>query len=469
MRRPNVLLIVLDAARADAFEPYGAAAGSTPAIADLARGGVARRDAFATASWTVPSHASMLTGMLPRSTGLMQAPGGTPHGCRPQMEALRERLLPEVLRRAGYATGGVSTNLWLTPRSGFATGFDEFEVVGGRHQPGMGGNGIRDRVRRAATSVLAREDDGAREAGSVLRRWLARERSQPFFWFVNLIECHSPYLPPRPFNPLGALDRVRATNEAGRHLTLDAIWRVCAGGWDIPDAALARMRELYAASVRALDAWVEHVVSALDDAGELDNTMIIVTADHGENLGEGGLIGHAYSLDDRLIRIPWIVHGPGARSATGATSLVELPAFIASGIGLDRHPWTEAATPDGIAVAEFDPPAGPEDPRVLDAVARWGLGADAVARITTALTCATDGRHKLLRRGDAEELYDLERDPLELAPGRAEAGPASVVERLRDAMRIDRKPAAASSSPGNAPSAQELAELEERMRRLGYM
>ena len=78
-----------------------------------------------------------------------------------------------------------------------------------------------------------------------VQRWLAAEH-RPFFWFVNLIECHSPYLPPRPENDLSALRRLRAAEEARRYLTFTGILRACAGGFDIPDGALERMRHLHA-------------------------------------------------------------------------------------------------------------------------------------------------------------------------------------------------------------------------------
>src|ERR671930_355593 len=97
---PNVLLVVLDTARRDAFEPYGGPPGNAPAIAQLARAGQAL-DGYSAASWTVPSHAAMLTGTPARALGLGQCPGGRPQGCRPVLETVRDRLLPEVLRRAG--------------------------------------------------------------------------------------------------------------------------------------------------------------------------------------------------------------------------------------------------------------------------------------------------------------------------------------------------------------------------------
>src|SRR5918994_863213 len=107
MDRPNVLLVVLDTARADALESYGAAAGTTPALAQLASRGQALPEVHATACWTMPSHASMFTGLLPRAAGLSRAPGERPNGCRPVLEAATERLLPEVLRRAGFRARGV--------------------------------------------------------------------------------------------------------------------------------------------------------------------------------------------------------------------------------------------------------------------------------------------------------------------------------------------------------------------------
>src|SRR5688572_8452411 len=187
---PNVLLIVLDTARADAFEPYGAAAGASPAVADLARAGRALPDVRSTACWTVPSHASMFTGLLPRAAGLDRAPGGMPAGCRPVMEGHAARVLPEVLRRAGYRTRGVSTNLWITEGSGFGTGFEEFRAVEATRQTEMVGTRLRGRAAWALDALRARSDDGAAEAGAILRGWLRQADSRPQFWFVNLIEAH---------------------------------------------------------------------------------------------------------------------------------------------------------------------------------------------------------------------------------------------------------------------------------------
>jgi arylsulfatase A-like enzyme len=471
--RPNVILIVLDTARADALEPYGAVAGSTPAIADLAHRGRAFDQVHAAASWTLPSHAAMFTGMLPRATGILDLPEGTPLAARATLEAHADRALPSVLHDAGYATAAVSTNLWVTAESGFAAGFDRFRFVDTRRQEQMHGADVRSRFAWDLEGVRARADDGAEVAGEVLRSWLAETGERPFFWFVNLVECHSPYLPPRPYNDLGGLDRLRAAREARHYLTLEGIWRACAGGFDVPDEALARMRHLYARSVRLMDDWLADLLEALDRSGALDETLVVVTADHGENFGEGGFMGHCFSLDQRLIRVPFVIAGPGAPEDPGVTSLASLPKLIAETVGLDQHPWSNGLPGAGFAAAQFEPPAPAGDPRWTEAFDKWEIDHETAAeRVGRPLTAATDGRWKLQLRGDREELYDLVDDPLELAPREPSAGDETAVTVLRRVLAevtAQRPVAAALASPQPQISDEERRRLEDRMRLLGYM
>ena len=250
MTRPNVLLVVLDTARADALEPYGAATGTTPALAQLAARGKAFPRVHSTACWTMPSHVSMFTGALPREVGLSQAPGESPPGCRARLESLADRFLPHVLRASGYRTRGVSCNVWLSNASGFATGFDDFRDIDSpqgraRWSPASSARGHAGRSMPCARATTT----GPARAAKVLRDWFAEPGEGPDFWFVNLIECHSPYLPPKPWNDLGPLDRMRAAEEARRHLTMIEIWRVCVSEFDVP-AGRARA---HAPPVRPLD------------------------------------------------------------------------------------------------------------------------------------------------------------------------------------------------------------------------
>ena len=168
-----MLLVVLDTARADALEPYGAAAGTTPALSQLAARGKAFPRVHSTSCWTMPSHVSMFTGALPREVGLSRAPGESPPGCRPRLESLADRFLPHVLRENGYSTRGLSCNVWLSNVSGFATGFDDFRDIDSPRAGEMVSSDLGPRARWAFDALRARDDDGAGRAGKALREWFA--------------------------------------------------------------------------------------------------------------------------------------------------------------------------------------------------------------------------------------------------------------------------------------------------------
>lgn len=469
--QPNIVLVVLDSARRDALEPYGAKPGSSPAIGRLADRGAAAPHAYAPASWTLPSHASMFTGLLPRQLGLTQAPDGSPQSARPVLEAVSNRFLPVVLSEASYETKAVSTNLWLRPESGFAQGFDEFEVVDTRRHARMEGDSARARLQWRLEALRSRADDGAAEAGRIFERWSREAGEAPFFWFVNLVECHSPYLPPKPFNDLGLLERWRSAGEASEYLTLAAIWRACAGALEVPEEVLGRMRRLYAASIRYLDAWVDELMANLDRAGKLEETIVIVTADHGENFFEDGYMAHAFTLDQRLINVPFVVAGSKQLVPDGAFSLRELPLLIAEAIGLREHPWTDDSG-RGIALSEFDPPADIEHPRWRERMAEWGVGSEIGERVAVHLTSATDGTMKLLRRNEDEIVYDLASDPNERAPLNPCDVDPELLRHLRESVETSIRSLA---TPGHevpahaSASEEELADLEDKMKLLGYL
>ncbi len=473
--RPNVILIVLDTARADALEPYGAPAGSTPAIADLARRGAALSRVQATASWTLPSHVSMFTGLLPRAAGILGPAERSQSAAKQVMDAHSERLLPAVLRAAGYTTTAVSTNLWISELSGFDAGFDSFSFVDSGRHAHLHREDLRARLRWDLEGLRASVDDGAGKARRILRERLNGAGSDPFFWFVNLVECHSPYLPPRPWNDLGPLERVRAAEDARRHLTMGAIWRACAGGFDVPGEALERMRHLYASAVRLMDGWLADLLGDLDDAGRLDETLVLVTSDHGENLGEAGLMGHCFSLDQRLTHVPVVAAGPDAPGAGSIVSLAQLPGLITQAAGITDPPWPADQAPEGVAVAQFAPPAPATDPRWIAACHEWGLDPEpAIERIGHPLATATDGAIKLQLRGDREQLYDLRADPLELKPrDPTDADRVAHPALWRALQDHERRQPVVSVENGGAPqteiTTEERRQLEDRMRLLGYM
>ena len=475
--RPNIVLVVMDTARADAFEPYGAATGSTPTVAQMAASGSVSTATYSTANWTVPGHVSMLSGLLPRSAGVAQVPGGEPAACKQVIRSLESRWLPEVLRRAGYATGGVSANLWIADYAGFDTGFDRFRSIRTTRHQHLHDTRLRGRLRWALEGARARADDGVAQAHEVLRQWVEEGPTQPFFWFVNLVECHSPYLPAKPYNDLFVLDRIRAADEAQRYLNMATIWRTCLGGEPLPVATLERMRHLYRRSVLTMDDWLGRFLELLDAHGLIEDTVVVVTSDHGENLGEGGLIGHAFSLDNRLLEVPLVSSRPEL-PATGITSLADLPAALAELAGITDHPWQARTVPAGVAVAQMDGLAASDDPRAAGAVRDWGLGAEALRLMSTTATAAVRGPLKLVRAGGTETLFRLDSDPLEGRPlavdGTVEAELGADLATLRAALDASDREAeevlvgVSAPDPG-AHTMPGREEIESQMRLLGYL
>jgi arylsulfatase A-like enzyme len=464
----NIVLVVMDTARADAFEPWGAAVGSTPAVAQLARNGGGDRVVRSTANWTVPGHASMFTGELPRTLGLGQVPGDSMN-CTLQINAVLDRWLPEVLRRNGYATSAVSANLWISAQSGFDAGFDTFEHVESARKSTMGDTGLRARLGWARDAMRARSDAGALAAEQCLARWLSATPGQPFFWFVNLTECHSPYLPPRPYNDLSLLGRLRAGDESRTYLNLESIWKTSLGANEIPAEVLDRMGHLYRRSVTFMDDWVARLLQRLDDHALLDDTVVIVTSDHGENLGECGLIGHCFSLDDRLLHVPFVTSAPTFPSIA---SLADLPGALAQVTGLHEHPWALPSASGPIAVAQMEALATLDVAQpVID---EWGLDAHGTAMVTTSSTCAVEGSVKLIRRDDGHEtLFLLDSDPLEQSPVTAHA-PAvdrSLVDRLRRSIQVADAQVSRRVFFPSAPTDDhaETERITKKMRELGYL
>lgn len=472
--RPNVLLVVMDTARADAFEPYGAPRGSSPTVADMAASGRAH-EMFAPACWTIPSHASLFSGLLSRSAGF-GAPARTHADFKAAGDRIADRWLPSVLRTQGYETHGVSANVWISKFSGFDRGFDEFNSITGARAIHIASSSTKDRLAWAVQALRARVDDGATAVEEMVRGWAGSRSRQPFFWFVNLVECHSPYLPPKPYNQLGGFARIKAAREAQRYLNTDAIWKGLCGGTEAPRSAIARMRSLYAASIALMDDWLARVLGTLDRAGVLDETIVIVTSDHGENLGENDLIGHGFSLDNRLLKVPFVYRGPAAELPSPIASLVDVPAWLAASLGLREHPWGEVPSDRRAVVAQFDGPVERDDQRAREAIDTWGLGQEALSRLTTSFVCATDGRVKLLRRGDGDALVDLEADPLERAPVPVDHEPGSPFRAQLGPLRAALDEAAAAAVPGvlgtddEVPaSSEEQERLEAQLKLLGYL
>jgi arylsulfatase A-like enzyme len=426
----------------------------------------------------------MFAGRLPRPLGLSQPPDGTAQSAKTVLTGLSKRLLPVVLRDAGYECHGFSANAWVSSHTGFDTGFDSFTVAGAdrveRNNRLLAG-GLRGRLGWMLEGLRSRGDDGALELGRALRQRIASSPGAPAFWFVNLVECHSPYLPPRPWNDLGPRERIRAAIDAERYMGFEAICVQATGHGEIPPESMARMRHLYDRSVAYMDAWLADVFQTLSTNGILDDTLVIVTADHGESFGEDGLVAHGFSLGQQLINVPFVIAGPGTPATDELFSLAELPALVtaAAGLGPSEHPYRAEDLPDAsVAVAQYDAMAPADDPRIVAFAQKFGIGEQGIGRLTASVSVATDGAIKLVTdaRG-AERFYDLHADPHERAPLAAGAVLSEIAAKLRRAL--GHEPTAAPSEappppsdpapPSASASAKELEALEQQMKLLGYM
>jgi arylsulfatase A-like enzyme len=451
---------VLDTTRADAISAYGAVAGTTPAVDALAAGGLRYTRAYAQAPWTLPSHATLFTGLLPSQHGV-----GWRHTWAP--DALVT--LAERLHEAGYETVGVSENVWVSAAFNMAQGFERFALTD-----------EAARLVRAAKAVPDQLRDGRRDVRTTIADWARTRRpGRPFFLFVNVTDAHAPYAlrATNPFLPPGVDAR------EARAVRQDPALYFCATDGHAHELAI--LRGLYLGGVAAADAKVRDVLATLRAAG-LDRRLVtIVTADHGEHFGEQRLVSHQFSVREALLHVPLIVHGlPDTQPA-----VIETPVQLA-----DVTPtilgWARLAVPEGLAgrplptryealadprplVSEFvdigDQGAAEEAPlagllrRMTDALRHACGPEDRVFGDMRALV--EDGFKLIWYAKYPPQLYDLGTDPGE-HEDLAARDPSRVTAMLAELERsTGRPPSAADGEPPGAPAGEVL----ERLRALGYV
>jgi arylsulfatase A-like enzyme len=343
---PNVLLIVLDTVRADHLSPYGYERPTTPMLQRLAQRGIRFDAARSTAPWTLPSHASLFTGRWPHELDVTwQTPlrGNFP-------------TLAQYLGSHGYATAGFVANTnYCSSDTGLDRGFTHyedyiFEKSSALRTAGLIDKGLRTFVQcvrdlnldpsYALRISLHREFfAGTRKDAALINReftrWLAQrpEPGRPFFVFLNYFEAHSPYLVPQgaPFR-FGSRPRTR-----DEMLLLSHQWE------SLDKQKLARryqvmVRDNYDNCLAYLDEQLGALFDELERRGVLDRTLVIITADHGEGLGEHGLFDHGESLYRPEIRVPLLILLPAPARLPGVVgetvSLRDLPATVVDLVAL---------------------------------------------------------------------------------------------------------------------------------------
>jgi len=392
--QPNLLLIVVDTLRADHLGSYGYPLATSPAIDALAEQGVLFEQAIAPAPWTRPSAATLLTGLLPETLGLTCASHNLPRkGC--DVLPAGALTLAERLAAAGYDTAAVVANIQVDSLFGFAQGYDEFASV----FPDL----THDMQARADWSSFKWEDTTTRDVTDRALAWLAergRARS-PFFLYLHYLDPHEPYTPP------------------AEHAQLFA-----SADYDSPYPEVRRDLPLYDGEIHYVDSAVGRVLDSLAAAGLEDNTIVLLTSDHGEAFGEHGALDrhHGLTLFDDQLHVPLIVRAPGrlkegvrvtaqVRLVDVLPSLLELMGLEPSGL-LQGHSLLKLAR-------------GGADPN-LDAVAAWGY---------RPLKALRTPPWKLIvdHRSGQTSLYNLAADPLEQHD--VSRGQAALTLLLRDRMQ----------------------------------
>ena len=429
---PNLVLVVLDTARADLV-----GARDDSAFAQLGRRGRRFLRAVAPAPWTLPSHASILSGLRPSEHGVTGAAVMTPAGPRSPRSVIEglPRWLPKTLQHNGFATFCASGNPWMGRATGLASGFGTvFEAWRSAPLPKLAdplattGDPAGPRTARSA-AVYARRalgvgDGGASASLSVFRSFLDGRGDRPFFGFFNVMEPHAPYAPPRGHGGRRGLAALRTV----RRWNADRMLRYCTGREEITDSELAVLRSQYRAEISYTESWLARLLATLDETGMLDETLVAVTADHGENLGEHHRLSHILSMHETLLHVPLAIAGPGVppgeeRAPVGLTALHAT--LLAA---LDGR-WIDPVAA-GAPVAEYESAAAQvSGARRLDDQVPEELREE----LRTRWMAAYEGRFKYTATSDGREmLVDLEADPGEACDVSAEhPGPLHRLRGLR--------------------------------------
>jgi arylsulfatase A-like enzyme/tetratricopeptide (TPR) repeat protein len=396
----NLLLITLDTVRADRLGCYHYAAAQTPQIDRLAASGLRFEQATTTVPLTLPAHSSLMTGTFPGWHGVKDNGGFYLDD--------DQLTLAEVLRDRGFRTGGFIGAFVLDRRWGIAQGFDryfdEFDLDRFANAAAM------DMIQRPGSDVV----DHALE-------WLRADSTRPFFAWAHLYDAHTPYEAPEEFQK-----RFPRTRDGA-----------------------------YDAEIASVDTQVGRLVEALRADGRLDDTLVVVVADHGEMLGEHGELTHGFFIYEAATHIPLIISGPG----------------VPAGVVPDQVRIVDVM-PTALSLLGIPIPKQVQGSDVMPLARGRHLGLVAHAESWypryhygwSELRSIQDGRFKLIR-APRPELYDLATDPHEERNRSSESvSRMDVFGRALDEFEVHTARAGAQRAPRAVDS-----EAEERLAALGYV
>jgi arylsulfatase A-like enzyme len=325
---PNVLLIIVDTLRADHLTPYGYSRDTSPNIAQIAQQGTLFDTAISGSSWTLPSHATMMTGVYPHVHGVVTT----------RKELAPDSLtLPWRLREAGYRTAAFSANnFFFSRRYGLGQGFVHFgdyffSPTDAWNQLALISNAYNEvNLLGWRENTLGRQT--AEDINRAALRWILADK-RPFFVALNYLDVHDPYVPPQPYRHMFS----KKLNPGGL---------VNIGVNLLPHLSPVQMQDemdAYDGGIRYDDAQIGKLLASFGEHGLLQNTLVIFTGDHGEAFGEHGLITHANALYFSLIHVPlifrWPGHVPAGMRIAQPISTKDIGATVLALVGQDSRPF----------------------------------------------------------------------------------------------------------------------------------
>ena len=310
-RPANVLMIVVDTLRSDHLGAFGYPRAPSPTCDALARNAVVFPDAISAAPWTLPSFASLFTSRSPSAHGMLWPDA-----------VLRddENTLAETLRDSGYRTAAFVNNPMLRPKRGLAQGFERFESYVFHRTP--------------------KWDQNPRPPVPQVEAWLDEDSDRPFFLLVHFMEPHAPYF------PTGSLARLHDSDYEGPSAEMfpegNPVDMWTPSGVPLTDVAADRRIHavaLYDAEILETDRQIGRILAALEDRGLDDDTIVVLLADHGEELWDHGDWGHGQSLHGELVRVPLVIRAPrvlriAPRTDPSTVSLIDVAPTLLSMLGL---------------------------------------------------------------------------------------------------------------------------------------
>jgi arylsulfatase A-like enzyme len=412
---PNILLISIDTLSREHVSAYGYPRATTPTLDRLAAEGALITDAVSTTNWTLPAHLSALSGLSPAAHGVETKHGSLSNSVR---------MLAQVLEKEGAATAGFVSHIYLDSKYGFARGFDEYDNI----------------PDQSATQVTAKAAD-----------WLAEHAGERFFLFLHYFDPHWELRPPREF-----LNRFAPAGVDLDHGEFRFLFQHLDPGNPMSTKILEEVSGLYDAEVAFTDYSIGLLTDHLRRAGVLDDTIVVVFSDHGEEIGERGAFGHGTHLHREIVGIPMIVRYPrrieGGTVIRAPAAITDIPATILDLAGIQspdqfRH--------EGSALfSERDEQEHPRGRMRVSASSRWGPKRFSVTRGGYKLMTASsfqpiayerhsDGSLEEFRTApvvSAERLYRVSDDPEERTDLLTAPGPEGLnpeYERIAAELRLD--------------------------------